>query len=294
MSFFSRTALAAALVATTAIAGPPPAPAPTPAPDKSVYHLFNPTPISLMREMSTDRPDKTESPYTVDAGHMQVEMDFAAFTYDRHNPDRTDTRVESWSFGAVNLKFGLLNSVDFQVVIEPWSTTRTVEQPGGSRARNDGFGDITLRTKINLWGNDGGSTALGLMPFVKLPTNEDEIGNDAVEGGLIIPLAVELPGGWGMGVMTEVDFAEDGGGDGYHAEWINSVTFSHDITEKLGGYVEFFSTVSNEPHAPWIGTLDLGLTYAVTDNVQLDTGVNFGLTRAADDVSTFLGIAVRF
>ncbi len=45
--------------------------------DKSRYHLFNPTPVGRMREMSTDRPDKTESPYTVDAGHFQWEMDLA-------------------------------------------------------------------------------------------------------------------------------------------------------------------------------------------------------------------------
>jgi hypothetical protein len=35
--------------------------------DKSQFHLFNPTPKALMRELSTDRPDQTESPYTVDA-----------------------------------------------------------------------------------------------------------------------------------------------------------------------------------------------------------------------------------
>ncbi len=42
------------------------------APDKSGYDLFHPTPRDLMREMSTDRPDQTESPYTVYAGHFQV------------------------------------------------------------------------------------------------------------------------------------------------------------------------------------------------------------------------------
>ena len=36
--------------------------------DKSSYSLFNPTPDSALRDMATDRPDKTESPYTVDAG----------------------------------------------------------------------------------------------------------------------------------------------------------------------------------------------------------------------------------
>lgn len=276
-----------ALLSAAALAGPPQH-------DKRSFHLFNPTPATLMRELSTDRPDKTESPYTVDAGHVQVEMDLAAFSYDRHNPERSDTRVEAWTFGAVNLKLGLLNNVDFQVVIEPWNTSRTVEQPGGVKTRADGFGDITLRSKINLWGNDGGPTALALMPFVKLPTNEDDLGNDAVEGGLIIPLAVELPGGWGMGLMTEVDFVEDGDGLGHHAEWINSITFSRDLTGRLGAYVEFFSLVTSEPHAPWIGTLDVGATYAASENVQFDAGVNFGLTRSADDISPFLGLTIRF
>jgi hypothetical protein len=33
-----------------------------------------------MRELSADRPDKTDCPFTVDAGHFQVEMDFANLT----------------------------------------------------------------------------------------------------------------------------------------------------------------------------------------------------------------------
>jgi len=32
--------------------------------DKSGYNLFRPTPDALLREMATDRPDKTESAFT--------------------------------------------------------------------------------------------------------------------------------------------------------------------------------------------------------------------------------------
>jgi len=46
-------------------------------PDKRRYNLFHPTPDALLREMATDRPDKTESAYSVDAGHYQIEMDYA-------------------------------------------------------------------------------------------------------------------------------------------------------------------------------------------------------------------------
>src|SRR6266436_4230281 len=50
--------------------------------DKAAYHLFNPTPREYLREMVADRPDKTESPYTVDAGHFQVETDLVSYTRD--------------------------------------------------------------------------------------------------------------------------------------------------------------------------------------------------------------------
>src|SRR5687767_13300570 len=44
--------------------------------DKSQYTLFNPVPRDMRRELSPDRPDRTESPFTVDAGHVQVELSF--------------------------------------------------------------------------------------------------------------------------------------------------------------------------------------------------------------------------
>jgi len=40
--------------------------------------------------------------------------------------------------------------------------------------------------------------------------------------------------------------------------------------------------------------LGTGLTYAVSDNVQLDAGINFGVTSAADRFNPFVGISTRF
>jgi outer membrane putative beta-barrel porin/alpha-amylase len=262
--------------------------------EKSRFTLFNPTPRELMREMSTDRPDKTESPYTVDAGHFQIEADILNYAYDRHNTDFSNTRVETVSIAPVNLKAGLCNNVDLQLVIETYTSVRTHDRSTGVVQRNRGFGDITPRLKWNVWGNDGGSTALALMPFVKLPTNQDDLGNDSVEGGLIVPFAVELPYGWGMGLMTEFDIIRDEVGSGHHVEFVNSITFAHDICGNLRGYVEFWSAVSTESGSDWTGSVDLGLTYALTDDIQLDGGANFGVTRSADDINPFLGISWRF
>jgi hypothetical protein len=38
----------------------------------------------------------------------------------------------------------------------------------------------------------------------------------------------------------------------------------------------------------------IGLTYALTDDLQLDSGVNLGITEAADDLQLFVGISRGF
>jgi hypothetical protein len=153
--------------------------------DESRYSLLNPTARESLREMSTDRPDKTESAYTVDAGHLQVEMDLVTYARDRHTTDRT--RVESFSIAPMNLKVGLTNRADLQLVLETYARVRTKDRATGAVTHNGGFGDVSVRLKMNLWGNDGGRTAFATMPFVKVPTNQDHLGNDAVEGGADLP-----------------------------------------------------------------------------------------------------------
>ena len=265
----------------------------TPA-DKRGFNLFNPTPASSLRELSTDRPDKTESPYTVDAGHFQIELDLLNYSYDRDSVDRADRTVENFAIAPVNFKVGLLNNMDLQIIVETYNIERTRARSARTREEISGFGDVTVRWKTNLWGNDGGETAFGVMPFVKFPTNQRGLGNDAVEGGIIFPLAIALPYDFGLGAMTEVDFVQDGENSDYHGEFINSITVSHSIVGELSGYVEFFSSVSTERDAQWVGTFDFGFTYGIGPNVQLDAGMNVGLTRSADDLNPFVGLSVRY
>ena len=240
--------------------------------------------------LTPDRPDKTESPYTVDAGHFQLEMDFANYTYDQSD----GTTTKAWNVAPVNLKAGLCNNVDVQFVFDNYLHVRTDDRVAGTSATQSGVGDFTTRLKINLWGDDGGQTAFGLLPFVKFPTSTDSLGNNAVEGGIVFPLAVKLPHGFDLGLETAVSCLRDDNDSSYHADFINSITCDHAIIGKLSGYLEFFSDLSTESHAGWIGTVDAGLEFLVTENVQLDCGCNFGVTRAADDFNPFAGITVRF
>ena len=261
--------------------------------DKSGYHFFNPTPRELMRELSTDRPDQTESAYTVDAGHFQIEMNFANGEIDRDRSSGGDVRSQIWSFGGVNLKAGLLNNVDIQFVLDGHVDSRVKDRVANVVEDHSDFGDVQTRLKINVWGNDGGKTAFAIMPFVKWPLSQTSLRDGMTEGGVILPLAVELPRGWGMGVMTEFDFVSDGNG-GYDTEYFNTITFSHDIVGNLGGYVEFAALITPESGADWQGQVDVGFTYGLDENTQLDFGCNFGVTKSAPDFNPFAGITLRF
>ena len=287
MNLPSRLAfLPAVLFGLTALASAQ-TPAPAPA-DKSGYTLFHPTPAALLRDLSTDRPDQTESPYTVDAGHWQIELDFVNATLDRE----AGVRTSAFNVAPVNLKLGLTNRTDIQFIFDGFSRERV--RTGGVTATTRDWGDLTVRLKINLWGNDGGDTAFALMPFVKAPLRLGDAGNDLVEGGLILPLALTLPAGFGLGLMTELDWFTDDTGRRRRAAWINTVTLNRDLTSRLGGYVELVSSVSNERGAPSVAQFDFGFTYAVTRDVQLDAGCNLGLTRSAPDFQPFLGLSVRY
>lgn len=254
--------------------------------DKAGYHLFSPTPRELMRDLSTDRPDQTESPFTVDAGHFQLEMDLLTWTHDRD--DGTTTHV--FNVAPLNLKLGLTSTTDLQVVFESWTREETKYQR--RTTTRSGFGDLTLRVKQNLWGNDGGNTAFAVMPYVTLPLDASELGREKAEAGIILPFGINLPNDLYLGLMTEWDWinADDGG---HRHAWVNSVTFGFPVSESVGGYIEFASAVFDEG-TPWEGTVDAGVTWGVTDNLQLDIGCNVGVTESAPDVQPFVGVSYRY
>jgi outer membrane putative beta-barrel porin/alpha-amylase len=263
--------------------------------DKSGFHLFNPTPTRYLRPMTIDGPGATESPYTVDAGHFQAETALVSYSVYHETVDfGAIYRLEWWAIAPVNIKVGVLNRLDLQVLLEPYNIVH--EEEGDYYSANyRGYGNTTLRVKYNLWGNDRGRTALALTPYVKLPTSQIALDNKSVEGGLVIPFSLELSRDFYLGLTSRIGAVRNFEAAGYHAEWGNSITLEHNLIGRdLTGYVEFFGLVSAEKHSGWIGVFGTGLTYWLSDNLQLNAGVNVGLTRAADDYNPFVGLAVRF
>jgi hypothetical protein len=257
---------------------------------KRHYSLFDPAPGPSVRDINA----LYENPYTVDAGHFQLETFMLQYARDRSHFQGSTTLRETWSFGPMTLKLGLLNQLDAEVVLSPYTHARYENMTTGTSTSVSGFGSVTPRVKLNLWGNDGGKNALAIVPFLKIPTHSRGLGNGAVEGGIILPFAQQLPRGWWMVLSPEADCARDVFSDGYHLNLGNTIYFCHQLAGKLSGYADFLSSVSMEKRASWIGIFDFGFSYALKRNAQIDLGLSIGVSAAADDLNPYLGYSFRF
>jgi hypothetical protein len=263
-------------------------------PDKSMYSLLNPTPDDAMRAFEPERPNKILNPFTVDAGHFQIESDF--FNYTHTNFGGAGTQV--FETADPTIKLGLTNSIDFELVLNGYLNSATHSNQTGSLVANGhGFGDTIIKTKINLVGDDGGAFAMALVPFVKIPSAAPGLGNGVVEGGVALPMQINLPDGFALALQIEYDALKNANDSQRYANLVNIANLSHAvsfISNDLTAFIEFFSAVGTDPFTPAVYTLDLGLAYLILPNVQLDAGANFGLTKASPDLNLYSGVTARF
>jgi hypothetical protein len=284
--------VAAGLAAGLAIANASLA-ADAPAPDKSGYTLLDPTPQSLERAFCTDRPTKSTGACTVDAGRLQYETDLVNYTYDRSGGVTTET----WLYTNPTLKLGLTNHVDVELNMVPWETITSHDSASGARTRVSGVGDLYLRAKWAVLGDDGGDVAIALVPYLKAPIARAGIGDRAVEGGLIAPLVFTLPAGWSLTVDPEVDVLANASGRGDHANLSGLLSFSRSVSKTLTASIELWSDVNFDPSGQVRQySFDLGLAWipASHPNVQLDGGVNLGLNAATPQAQAYVGLSQRF
>ena len=265
--------------------------------DKSRYWLFNPTPDGLLRDLTTDRPDATESPFTVDAGRVQIETNVLA--YARSRPDEDGTVTDTYEVATTNVRIGLTSAAEINVVWQPYGAVRTRQADPAAVFRQSGIGGVDIRAKLNLWGNDSfekpGATALALLPFVALPTDRHNgISPELVETGLIVPFAVKVSDKVGLGINGGVTYVKSDAAAGYHPEYLGSAVISYEWSEKLGTYYEVAARLHTEDPRGDVVFLGTGVTYKLGKNVQLDAGVNVGVTPAADRVNPFVGLSTRY
>lgn len=268
---------------------------PASSPDKDRYSLFNPVPDDKQRDFNPDRPSQFTGPLTVDAGHFQLEMDLANYTYDRHNPERARVDIDRWNAAPFDLRIGLTRRTELDFLYDGYLNVRTRDRDLRTVVTQSGFGDLTLLFKYNLFGNDGGTFSFGILPYLKLPTNTAHLGNKYVEGGVELPLSINLPANFQVGVQAEFDAIRNDADTCYEVAFTDVFYLGYTfLDKKFTVYGEWYSRVNQGPDSLVDGEVDAGLIYYIGKNAEVDFGCNFGVTRAAPDYEPFVGLSVRY
>lgn len=240
--------------------------------------------------ISTDRPDVTESPYTVKPGRPQLES--TVLGWSRSTRDASGARTDTWEAGTTELRLGLGPRLEANVFFQPYGRATAPGAPV-----QEGPGDVTLRLKLNVWGAGGvekrGDTALGLIPFIDIPSDRrDGVGDAGVGGGLIVPFDLALGGRFHLGANVGALARREDLDGGYAAVVLASASLGAEWTERWGTYHELSSELNTREGQR--ASLNNGFTFKPRPDLQLDAGVNLGLTRATDRVTVFFGASARF
>ena len=227
-------------------------------------------------EMQTDRPDTTESPFTVVRGMWQVESEL--LSYER------DAGHTSLLWGATNLKYGLSDTMDLQFVTPGW-----LEQKNGP----DGWTDMEIRLKCNLSGPaKDPAISWGVMPYIKVPVASHHLGNGNWEGGLIIPMATSLSEHVDLAWMVVGDLVRNEADNGWTGAATVSASLGFEVTKRLSAFTELAATFTAGSDAELYG--NTGLIWTFNSNWTMDAGVNIGLTGPSTDLRVFTGTSFRF
>jgi Putative MetA-pathway of phenol degradation len=246
----------------------------------------NPKPKDKVRSLNTDRPTKAPNPYPIDAGHFLMEMDVV--NYSINTLTSSNAKQETIYFLNSTLKLGILDWAEIQ--FSP--PTFTLQNSAGI-GQSSGLGDYIFRTKLNFLGLHGEPLSLALMPYLKVPNRLSPFSNSMTEGGLTIPGAITLSPLWSMGFMLDWDLKSNTDNNLYHHEAQGSIYAGYKWTDSFSSYLEYYAQKNFQDFTPWVFTLDTGVLYKPTPDIQFDIGINIGLTSSAPALNPFLGFSFR-
>src|ERR1700738_2526462 len=223
-------------------------------------------------EISTDRPDVTNSSLVVPAGSLQIENGINSNARDGGRfVDGTNTR----------LRAGIANCLE--VLVDVPTYFANVRGPEGS-----GFSDVAPALKWQI-SPIPGKVDLSAVFGVALPTGSAGIAGRGAQPYLQFPWSWELRGGWGLsGMLTEFIRPSD------RTRLITEATFviEKKVTERASLFVEYVGDYPENGSPSQL--VNSGGVYRLSPNQQVDFHIALGLNHHAPSYIVGIGYSVRF
>ena len=238
--------------------------------------------------LGTDRPDFVESSNVVGKGRFQLETSLA------WEVNRQDG-LRSWERSTPSLlRIGIAET--WELRFEGDGAMRSRETDGLSTQRSRGWSDLAVGLK---WHQSDGNEETGTPGMGWLFHVDGNSGSRAYRGQGLRPslrfvAEWDLPGGWSLGVMPGIYLDRNEQGKRFSGG-ILAATLGKPLTENLRGFFEVSGQqLASKSNGGNLVTFDTGLTYLLSNDMQVDVAMARGLTNTSPDLGWTVGFSIRY
>lgn len=233
--------------------------------------------------IAPDRPGQADPATVLDPGVAQIEM---AFTFSRET-DGKDT--DTWTVPEPLLRVGVFERVELRLAAD--GLVVIDERSGKTESTGS---DFELATKVRILEQAGWLPATSLLAGLSFPTGGRAVTSDGYD-----PFAT-LIASWDIGERFAFDAnigiadPSQGWDDSDRVvETFGAASLGVSLSDRFGTFLGYFTTLrgsgEDDEHS-----MDTGVTFLVTDDLQLDVTGGAGLNQAAPNFFVGVGVAWRF
>lgn len=218
----------------------------------------------------TDRPDATESPNTIPKGFIQVETGAFFESFEKDN-----IKMENFTLNTTLIRLGLLDNLELRL---GWDLAEgKLKNNGNTTEKSKGLSPLLFGAKIGIAKEQNGWPEVGFLGHLMLPFSASEDYKPETTGvdfrfAFAHTLSENSSLSYNLGAAWE--------GDNPEAAYVYTIAYGQGFTDEFGFYIELYGDLPENSSANHLW--DAGLTYLLSDSVQLDATVGTSLTEGQD------------
>jgi len=241
--------------------------------------------------ISADRPDFLTSPDVVGKGRFQIETGALVQRDDPAGNTRTRTLATP-----TLLRLGVTDKVELQLETDGRVRTRETDFPTQTTVHAHGYADtaIAIKWQTHEGNADKGEPGIGWVLQATMPSGSHAFRGTGVRPAVIGAFEWDLPNDMALGANAGLAYDTIDGGGRFFSGMLGAGLSKH-LTGRLTIAAEIVAQqIARKKYGGNVAIADLGTTYLLTENVQVDALVGRGLTNASPKYLFTVGISARF
>jgi hypothetical protein len=233
------------------------------------------SPALVQAQVVSDRPDAAEGTTVLPRGAFQVEAGLAI--------ERDRSREYTRSTPTL-LRYGAFETVELRL-----ETEGRLSAPAAH-----GMADMAVGAKWHLMDGENGEPAIALVGNIALATGARAFRGQGSRPSLLLATEWELSPDMSLSLMPGLVRDADDSGNHFVAG-ILAISLDKEWTEEFHSFIELSAPqIARTRYGGTQATVNAGVTYAVSKQLQLDTAVFRGLNKRTADLYWTVGLSTRF